>query len=64
VKGEMTMKYPTYEELLKEIEKEPDGNGVQCLLESIYGEKKGDILFRVWLTNEAKFKRLIEEEAE
>lgn len=51
-----------YEELLKEIEKEPDGNGVQCLLEAIYGENKGDKLFNAWMKgNEANFKRLVEE---
>ena len=65
MKGEMTMKYPTYEELLKEIEKESDASGVQCLLEAIYGENKGDKLFNAWMKgNEANFKRLIEEEAE
>lgn len=52
-----------YEELLKEIEKEPDGNGVQCLLECIYGENKGRKLFNVWMSgNESKFKKMIERE--
>ena len=56
------MKYPTYEELLEEIKQESDGDGVRCLLESIYGENKGDKLFNVWMSgNEANFKRLIEE---
>jgi hypothetical protein len=51
-----------YEELVKEIEKETDANGVQCLLEAIYGENKGDKLFNVWMKgNEANFKRMIEE---
>jgi hypothetical protein len=51
-----------YEELLKEIEKENDANGVQCLLEAIYGENKGDKLFNAWMKgNEANFKRLVEE---
>ena len=49
-----------YEELLKLIEMEKDGDGVRCLLEGLYGENKGDKLFRVWCSgNEAKFKRLI-----
>lgn len=53
----------TYEELLKEIEMENDGDGVRCLLEGIYGENKGNKLFRVWTSgNEANFKRLIERE--
>jgi hypothetical protein len=51
-----------YEELLKEIEKENDANGVQCLLEAIYGENKGDKLFNAWMKgNEANFKRMVEE---
>jgi hypothetical protein len=51
-----------YEELLKEIEKENDANGVQCLLEALYGENKGDKLFNAWMKgNEANFKRMIEE---
>lgn len=51
-----------YEELVKEIEKENDANGVQCLLEAIYGENKGDKLFNAWMKgNEANFKRLVEE---
>jgi hypothetical protein len=51
-----------YEELVKEIEKENDANGVQCLLEAIYGETKGDKLFNAWMKgNEANFKRLVEE---
>lgn len=48
-------------ELLKLIDKEKDGDGVRCLLEGIYGENKGDKLFNAWLTNEAKFKRLLDE---
>jgi hypothetical protein len=51
-----------YKELVKEIEKETDANGVQCLLEAIYGENKGDKLFNAWMKgNEANFKRLVEE---
>jgi len=58
------MKYQTYEELLEEIGMEENGDGVRCLLESIYGENKGDKLFNVWMSgNEARFKRLIEAEA-
>lgn len=51
------------DELLKLIEKEENGDGVRCLLEGIYGENKGNKLFRVWCSgNEAKFKRMIERE--
>lgn len=59
------MKRTMEEELFETIENCEDANGVQCLLESIYGENKGDKLFRVWISgNEAKFKRMIEREVE
>lgn len=54
----------TYNELIKEIEKEETANGVQCLLNAIYGENKGNKLFMEWMkgvNNEAHFKKLVEE---
>lgn len=57
------MKRTMQEELYETIENCTDGDGVRCLLEGIYGENKGNKLFRVWCSgNEAKFKRLIEKE--
>ena len=53
----------TYNELIKEIKKEETANGVQCLLNAIYGENKGHKLWLVWMTgNERHFKELIEKE--
>jgi hypothetical protein len=58
----MKMKRTMEEELFETIENCEDANGVQCLLEAIYGENKGDKLFRAWIKgNEANFKRMIEE---
>jgi hypothetical protein len=55
----------TYEELKREIEKEETANGVQCLLNAIYGENKGHKLWLVWMAgNESHFKELIEFESE
>jgi hypothetical protein len=55
----------TYNELIKEIKKEKTANGVQCLLNAIYGENKGHKLWLVWMAgNESHFKELIEFESE
>lgn len=55
----------TYNELIKEIKKEETANGVQCLLQGIYGENKGHKLWLVWMTgNESHFKELVEFETE
>ena len=57
------MKRTMQEELYETIENCEDGDGVRCLLESIYGENNGNKLFRVWCSwNESKFKRMIERE--
>ena len=57
------MKKTICEELLEAIENTENGDGVRCLLESIYGENKGNKLFRVWCSgNESKLKRMIERE--
>lgn len=58
--------YPTYEELLELIEKEgpENGNNVNCLLCSIYGENEGNKLFHEWMkgnNNEWKLKKMVNE---
>lgn len=56
------MKRTMEEELIETIENCENGDGVRCLLESIYGEHTGLKLFDAWIRgNEAKFKILLEE---
>lgn len=58
--------YPTYEKLLKLIEEEGPENGdnVNGLFCSIYGENEGNKLFEEWMkgiNNECKFKKMVNE---
>ena len=53
------MKRTVSEELFETIENCTDGDGVRCLLESIYGEDKGYKLFKVWTAGDKARLRLL-----
>jgi hypothetical protein len=53
------MKRTMQKELFETIENCTDGNGVRCLLESIYGEDKGNKLFKVWTAGDKARLRML-----